>query len=285
MIYQIECGHCRTVIELDDEAIGCSVPCPVCGGMHAVVSPIPTIPIATEAFDFPALKHDQQVLAHTKTETRARFLQPPWPTVRRGLFVTLLAIHVAMVIYILFLFTELVIAPIAPRKFAPLMSRVLVFLVIAQLVPILFHTVGQLFCVLVPKASGSPLVRISVILQLCSALALIGFPLIGIYAVMGSVALMLSSYGTWLTFLARMGRTFCDPALVRQAWSFASWFWSCLATVVALFVGAFLAKQAGDGLIVWVCHTTAGVIGLLLLVAYYGLLTTALRGIARYAPV
>src|SRR5262245_61933013 len=113
MTYQIECGHCREVVTLAEDTIGRSVPWPACGGMLAVVSPIPTVPVAEEVFDFPALKRDEQPLAETNPESRATQLNPPWPTVRFGLFVTLYAIHVALPIYVLFLFAELVIAPVS----------------------------------------------------------------------------------------------------------------------------------------------------------------------------
>src|SRR5262245_50470038 len=180
--YQIECGHCHEVVSLTEDTIGRCTPCPACGGVLAVVSPVPTIPVAPEVFDFPALKRDTQPLADLTPDERARYLNAPWPTVRRGLFVSFCAIHIAAPIYFLFLFAQLVVAPLSSKDIKPLVSRVVVVLVVAQLAPILFHAVGQLFCVLAPRAHGSRLVRASVVLQVCSALVLTGYPLVGLYA-------------------------------------------------------------------------------------------------------
>ena len=286
MTYQIECGHCREMITVPEDAIGRSVPCPACGGMLAVVSPVPTIPVEPEPFDFPALAREQQPLADVKPDARAAHLNPPWPTVRRGLFLSMYAIHVAVVLFVLLLFAELVLARLAPQEeTGALVRRAVLVLVIAQLVPILFHAVGQLFCVLAPRSHGSRLVRASVALQVCSALALTGYPLVGAYAVAASVLILLASYGLWLMFLSRMARNLRDPLLVRRAWSYASLFWSGLAMVGALAAGAFLGTLAGGSLVVWLCHAAAGAIGLLLLATYHSLLRTALRGVARYAPV
>jgi hypothetical protein len=285
MTYQIECGHCREVIALPDEAIGRSVPCPACGGMLAVVSPVPTIPAvpAPPELDFPALKRDTQLLADAKPEVRARYLNPPWPTVRRGLFVSLYALHIAMILYVPFLIGELVLVRLDPPGVAgPVVRRAVLLLVVAQLAPILFHAAGQLLCAHVPRSHGSRLVRASVALQVCGALVLVGYPLVGVYAVVASVLILLVSYGAWLTFLARLGRNLSDPRLARHAWSYSSLFWSGLAVVAALGVGAFIAR---GGTVMWLCDAAAAVIGLVLLSAYHALLRTALRGVARYGPV
>lgn len=285
MTYQIECGHCRDVITLPEDAIGRSVPCPACGGMLAVVSPIPTIPAvpAPAELDFPALKRDTHLLADAKPDVRARYLNPPWPTVRRGLFMSVYALHVAMILYVPFLVGELVLARLdPPGAVGPLIHRAVLLLVVAQLVPILFHAVGQWCCAHAPSSYGSRQVRASVALQVCSALALTGYPLVGAYAVAGAGLLLLASYGVWLTFLSRMARHLRDPLLARRAWSYASLFWSGVAVAAALAVGAAIAR---GGTVTWLCDAAAGAVGLLLLAAYHSLLQTALRGVAKYAPV
>jgi hypothetical protein len=288
MTYQIECGHCREMISLPEDAMGRSVPCPACGGMLAVVSPVPTIPAvpAPAELDFPSLKRDTQLLADAKPDVRARYLNPPWPTVRRGLFLSLYALHVAMILYVALLVGKLVLVRLdPPGVVGRVVERAVLLLVIAQVVPILFHAAGQWCCAHAPRSHGSRLVGASVALQVCSALALMGYPLVGVYAVAGSVLLMLAAYGVWLTFLSRVARNLRDPLLARRAWSYASLFWSGLAMAAALAAGAFLGTLAGGSLVVWLCHAAAGAIGLVLLTAYRSLLNTALRGVARYAPV
>lgn len=287
MTYQIECGHCRDVITLPEDAMGRSVPCPACGGMLAVVSPVPTIPAvpAPVELDFPSLKRDTQLLADAKPDVRARYLNPPWPTVRRGLLLSMYALHVALILYVLFLVWQLLLPLVRldqPFALVRAIERAVLLLVIAQLAPILFHAAGQLLCAHAPRSHGSRLIRASVALQVCSVLALMGYPLVGAYALAASVSILFVSYGLWLMFLSRMARNLRDPLLARRAWSYASLFWSGLAVVAALAFGAVIAR---GGTVMWLCDAAAAVIGLVLLVTYRALLKTALRGVARYAPV
>src|SRR4051794_1217353 len=95
MTYQIECGYCREVVTLPGDAIGRCTPCPACGGMLAVVSPVPTVPLAVPPEpDFPTL-------APVRPWTVGANLNPgplpaEWLAVRRGLLVARAAALLAM---------------------------------------------------------------------------------------------------------------------------------------------------------------------------------------------
>jgi hypothetical protein len=216
-------------------------------------------------------------------------LEAPWPVVRSGLGWAMSAAYLALPLYVLFLCVDLVARPVAQAGDRQMVVNALVVLALAQLLPILIHTVGQIICTAAPVAYGGQLAATSAWLLGLGAVGLTGLllPDLKLYAAVGGGGMMLLSFTIWLRFLSRLGERLEDRSLIADAGAYSSWFWIGFVVGVVLLGGSALVLARGGvgGELGWFGRAGTGFIGLLLLIGYAVLLRTASLAVARRGPV
>jgi hypothetical protein len=218
-------------------------------------------------------------------ELRARYLSPPWPSVRTGLERARHAAYVVSALYVFFLLAVLVLEA-ADR---PALPQALIVLALAQMFPIVLHTVGQIVCTAAPSGHGGELAVTSVWLLGLAALALLGLLVPGAeyLAALGGCGMGFLSFQIWLRFLGRLGEGLDDGELAEAAWAFGRRLWLGFVVGLLLLGGSALtdAPRAGGSCFDWLLRVFAAAIALRLFVGYAALLQAASLAVARRGPV
>ncbi len=285
--YEVECGFCHEIVSLPDDALGRGFPCPACGGMLALVSPVPLVPAEMPLSDFPTLSRDRWRPPGVKPARRVELLDPSWRGACRGLLIARGAVECAIPLLVLIASVDLVLLPFVRPN--PLMLDSLAFQVVSALLllPLVGHAIGQLKCARVTAFRGSHNARRSLELLAVTALVPVGLSFVGPAALVVFALLLLAAFGLWLKYLDRLARRIDDDdhSLAGDIRAFRYRFLTYLGLSLGLIAGAFLAALAGNWTVLWVCRAAVGALGLLFLLDYATLLLTVVRAVARRAPV
>jgi hypothetical protein len=302
MQYELECGHCGYQFVLEVAVLPRTTKCAVCGGVLAIVVPVPLAPprappppipprpallppaltpVVDEA-PKPAPRPPVPPPAPADADTPGDWvrLAEPWRSVCFGLWLAHNGTAVAGALWAMAICVGAFIALLEPRGERAPLENLLWILLAVHLIPAALQLAGQLRCQAVSESYGRRLVTTSCVLSLLSCvlpccLASAGGP--ALTAVV-FVALNLVAFGFWLAFLKRLGRRLRADALMSAFDDFGMRFGFGVMALVAFLATAYRTAHVGSGLL-WLSLTGAVVIGFFLLWQYSVLLRVATRAV------
>ena len=296
MQYELECGHCGYQFVLDVTALPRTTKCTVCGGVLTLAVPVP---IASPARKAPAPPPPAPAkpppppplpapAGADPSDDRARRLVEPWRSVHYGLWLARVATIVAVPVCVPLLCVGSFLTPFVPPAQRGPVENVLWVLLAAHFGPAALHLAGQLRCLdSALKLPNARLVVASCVLSIASCLSPIGLTMTNSPAVAVSafVVMNLAAFGAWTVFLARLGTRLGDDDLTFAVRAFVLWFAFGTVQAVTLLAGAYLAAGAERPVTAGCFRFAASAIGFFLLYKYSAVLRTAMRAVARRAPV
>jgi hypothetical protein len=283
MQYELECGHCGYQFVLE-AALPRTTKCSVCGGVLAIVVPVPLAPPAP-APPLPAAP--APALDNPAPEIRARLLAPPWPAVRFSLGCARHVTDFAATLLAVLTAVTLIVGPRVQPAAWWVIGHLPSGSTCALLLLAVLHTVYQWRCASAPRMCGRGFTNASLLTlpSTVGGFALGWFPgWAGLFFQVFGAAAFAISFGYWLAFLGRLGRRLGDAALVEAAQSYRVWFPFGLVLLAVLLTGAAVAERAPSPPLVWFGRAGAGVLGFVLLRQYAALLRIAVSAIDRRAP-
>jgi hypothetical protein len=287
MQYELECGHCGYQFVLE-AALPRTMTCAVCGGVLAIVVPVPLAPPPVSPKPLAPARAPARDERPRSKPRPPRFAEP-WPAVCVWLGTARTATDLARILYAGFLFLDMCLFSFVPEAKGAehgAIVRLLAMLGTALLVPTILHIGSQVVIAQTPRTHGGNLAR-------ASLGALVLAPVVGLavskHTAEGAIALavlfVLVAAGVWVEFLARLGQSLGDDALADAARTFRVWLPFGLVGLASFLTLALVAARASSPPLVWFGRAATGVLGFVMLSHYAAVLRLAVDAVARRAPV